>query len=139
MQRHNVYIGEWFKNEDREYHVAMDMKNLPVSEKTRKEYFNRKRIDVLATVTPVPPSEPIPPIGPPPTLQSLPIQQQVQGSQEENTLCIVCMSERKAILFGPCNHVDLCGRCAKSYCDFETTKKCPRCRGTILSVTKIFI
>lgn len=142
---------------------------------TLKEYFNRKRKDVLASVTPVPPSQPIPPIGPPPThiptqresttitqnntvsqqtrsdviqkITSVAISLQTETSQkrhlnqepeQENTLCIICMSEKKAILMGPCNHVDLCSRCAKSYCDFETTIKCPRCRGTVLSVAKIF-
>lgn len=178
----------------------MDLKGLQDTYRTREEYFERKRIAILATVTPIPPSEPITPIGPPPIPQpsqpiapslsesissisppsfqhtvssqresiiitqnntnsqqtrsndaqniasvaiSLPTdtspkQQRIQEPEQENTLCSICMSIKKTILIGPCNHVDLCVHCAVSYGDFTTTKKCPRCRGTVLSVTKIF-
>ncbi len=63
-------------------------------------------------------------------------QNEVQTISEE-LLCSICISNKKNILFQPCNHLSCCEFCAK---DLVTKNGlCPICRIQIINSIKIFI
>lgn len=60
------------------------------------------------------------------------------GEAEVTTLgCIVCWERKKAITFVPCGHFSTCRTCASSILK-ATVKKCPMCRGMVLSTIETF-
>lgn len=58
-------------------------------------------------------------------------------SVSEELLCSICISDKKNILFQPCNHLSCCELCAN---DLVSKKGfCPICRVEITNTIKIFI
>ena len=51
---------------------------------------------------------------------------------DETEECVVCMSEQKYSVFGPCGHLSCCKPCANIL--YQTTGKCPMCRNQIACV-----
>lgn len=56
------------------------------------------------------------------------IKPRVIFGDDEEPECIVCLTENKTIVFSPCGHYCCCSDCSKQ------CKKCPLCRGNILSM-----
>ena len=53
-------------------------------------------------------------------------------SDEDNTLCVVCLDSAKCMLVTPCNHLCLCESCSNKLVH------CPMCQGKIASKLKVF-
>ena len=60
------------------------------------------------------------------------------GSQED-TLCVVCITNPKCMLIRPCNHACLCIDCAKMLTTEAVLRECPLCRGDITGLERIYI
>ncbi|TNJ30529.1 Ankyrin repeat protein 2 [Giardia muris] len=54
--------------------------------------------------------------------------------RDETTICVVCLTTPKSILFRPCNHCCVCDNCAQ-----RIREECPLCRGLIQDTLKIFL
>ena len=52
--------------------------------------------------------------------------------------CVVCMEGIPNRLVRPCNHLSLCGGCARSI-QRQQPSRCPVCRGDIASVERVFL
>lgn len=48
-------------------------------------------------------------------------------------ICCVCMERRRSVVFKPCEHMSCCSECSLKI------KKCPICRETINSVSRVFL
>jgi len=60
------------------------------------------------------------------------INDQNQQNQEESE-CVVCLSEKKSVVFMPCKHVACCEICS------EKVEECPLCREKVESKIKVFL
>jgi hypothetical protein len=61
------------------------------------------------------------------------LQQQRQQDKVDESLCIICMDEKKEILLEPCNHLIYCTACSKI-----AGEDCPLCQARIKNKKKIF-
>ena len=65
------------------------------------------------------------------TLQ-LPANLQLVKTNNEEEQCIMCYTNKKNLIFNPCNHNITCSEC---YLKFTKKLECPICKGTILSLS----
>eukprot|EP00762_Andalucia_godoyi_P004725 ANDGO_03667.mRNA.1 putative E3 ubiquitin-protein ligase LOG2 len=61
--------------------------------------------------------------------------QESTGDDDESSMCVICMSEKRDTAVLPCRHMCLCSDCAKVL--RLQTNKCPICRSTIDSLLHI--
>lgn len=45
-------------------------------------------------------------------------------NKSDQSECVICLSEPKRVMIGPCRHVCVCSECYRSF----TAQKCPICR-----------
>jgi len=70
-----------------------------------------------------------------------------QGGQEKEEedlasmlQCVVCLDARSSFVIIPCMHLCLCEGCSPFYLSQQAgTMKCPKCRVTVKTVTKVFM
>jgi hypothetical protein len=63
---------------------------------------------------------------------SLPANLILEKTNNEEDQCIMCYSNKKNLIFNPCNHNITCSEC---YLNFTKKLECPICKGTILSLS----
>ena len=63
----------------------------------------------------------------------------VRSNTEEDSMCVVCYSNRKSILMRPCNHACVCPDCADAYMNGTIPRQCPLCRVYIERTERIYI
>lgn len=54
-------------------------------------------------------------------------------------LCCVCLSKKKDIFFGPCEHCCCCEECSTTIQEMEEDPQCPVCRTNIEWTSHVFI
>lgn len=59
----------------------------------------------------------------------------IEGEDDEDDLCKICMFEQKDTLVMPCGHLCMCNDCGKMC--LEKNPLCPMCRGAIASLLPI--
>eukprot|EP01147_Barroeca_monosierra_P010865 gene10865-2940_t len=60
-----------------------------------------------------------------------------KNEDEEENLCVICLSDPKSMLCYPCGHLCMCMTCAAEF-QKQTTLRCPVCRGTVNNIIRIF-
>jgi len=59
----------------------------------------------------------------------------ITTEKTEDNECLLCLDNKKDIVFIPCGHVSMCSGCANKF----TNTECPCCRKTIEYMYKIYI
>ena len=57
-------------------------------------------------------------------------------ASENDTECIICMSNKRQIVLNPCGHYNMCLGCTDKI--INDTNKCPVCQKEIITAIKIF-
>jgi len=60
-----------------------------------------------------------------------------QEAEEDSHQCTICLTNKKCVLYAPCNHVASCNECAQKI--LKGTKQCPLCREEVKAMTHIYI
>jgi hypothetical protein len=58
--------------------------------------------------------------------------------EDDATMCVVCLVERKDHVFIPCGHLCACEGCATEITNMKDPT-CPMCRAPFVSVNKVFL
>jgi hypothetical protein len=64
---------------------------------------------------------------------SLPLNLVLEKTDIEEEQCIMCYSNKRNLIFRPCNHNISCSEC---YLKFDKKLECPMCKGNIVSLDK---
>ena len=88
-------------------------------------YYNRMTMDVGMVVISNPNfnASPLP----------LPVNLVLEKTDIEEEQCIMCYSNKRNLIFRPCNHNISCSEC---YLKFDKKLECPMCKGNIISLDK---
>ena len=65
------------------------------------------------------------------------IEKIVKIEEDEETLCVVCLTEQKCMLIRPCNHICLCLECSNLL--KSKVNECPLCRGRIEHIERVYM
>lgn len=60
-------------------------------------------------------------------------QREVKQNDQDENLCVICLTEKKDIMNEPCRHICLCHNCEKGI------NECPMCRSHISAKKKVFL
>jgi hypothetical protein len=58
-------------------------------------------------------------------------------TENENERCVSCLSNKKCVLYSPCNHMVCCNECSRTI--ISATNKCPICRRNIKQMVNVFM
>ena len=67
------------------------------------------------------------------------IEKIVKVQNDEQNLCVICLSEQKCMLIRPCNHVCLCLECSNLMKDKSKESECPLCRVRIKLFERVYM
>lgn len=65
--------------------------------------------------------------------ENLIVQKNIKDLETKIT-CVICLTNTRNIIFGPCNHLATCISCSKN----PSLKKCPLCRKVFDTKTRVF-
>eukprot|EP00667_Euglena_gracilis_P025506 EG_transcript_29948 len=101
------------------------------------------QLPALACVAPAlspPPPYPVSPPQPlsPPSGVSFPDKRPPQLATSDETACIICLANARAVCIVDCGHAQFCHPCLWR-CVHEGSGRCPTCNGPITQVINVFL
>lgn len=63
---------------------------------------------------------------------------EIAPDQLNSDTCVICLSNKKEIVFYPCGHQCLCLDCSKRFQDQARHMICPICRNRIKDMIKVY-